>query len=433
MKSRMQLTQSRMRVLLVAAFITAFLLICSNISAAGSHPAFDKPVGPNGVYPLYKPRKKLDTHHGHKNQGPLKAQKPPGPPKPPKPPTPPKPPAPVVAASSPESTTKAASKDTNAAVVPAAPAKTDSKDETGYLSIAEAQQFCGFRRFETFANRDKKRKIYDLVMINRELEWLDIRLGQMYSHVDYFIIVEAAKTFTDNPKTLYVETNWDRYAPYHDKMIRHTLNDEGMEFDSTWERETFSRNAMVDQVIPFLEGDQKIEVDDVIIIADVDEIPRPETLTALRNCAIPTAVTLRSKMYYYSFQWHQRGADWTHPQAMLWNGTGKTMAADTLRMGAKEHHHMHNAAWHCSYCLKSLSDMVNKVTSFSHFEFNQPEFRDPEKILNRVRHGLDFFDRDDMFYDRVEDNQDVPEFLKEHSEKYAFAVNRDPPNGNFQD
>ncbi|KFY16137.1 hypothetical protein V491_05424 [Pseudogymnoascus sp. VKM F-3775] len=345
MVSMIELTQSRIRFILVCAFIAAFQLFLSNTSAVRSHPEFD---------------------------------------------------------------------------------------HTKYISVDAAKQFCEFRRFEPWTRRDKHRKIYDLILINRELEWLDIRLGQMYSHVDYFIIVEADKSFTNEPKTLYVKENWDRYAAYHDKMIRHTLSDEGKEFESTWEREKFSRNAMVDQVIPFLEGEKKIEIDDVIIVADVDEIPRPDTLTAMRNCIVPDAFTLRSKMYYYSFQWLFRG-DWGHPQAMLWKGKDLTMSAESLRMGAGTQPHMQNAAWHCSSCLKSLSDMVNKVTSFSHTEYNKPEFRDRDKILNRVRHGLDFFDRDGLFYDRVEDNQDVPEFLKEHSEQYAFAVNRDPLNGNFQD
>lgn len=98
-------------------------------------------------------------------------------------------------------------------------------DQTKYLSVDAAKQFCEFRRFEPWTKRDKYRKIYDLILINRELEWLDIRLGQMYSHVDYFIVVEADKSFTNEPKTLYVKENWDRYAAYHDKMIRHTLSD----------------------------------------------------------------------------------------------------------------------------------------------------------------------------------------------------------------
>ena len=415
MVSRMEITRSRARFILVGAFIAALLLFLSNTSAVRSHPAFDKPKRPGG--------EQLGGHH-HPQPGPKPDAKPDV-----KADAPPRLPAPAAPA---VTTTSAAPKETQAPA-PAAPAKTDVKDETEYLSVDAAKQFCEFKRFKPWTKRDKHRKIYDLILINRELEWLDIRLGQMYSHVDYFVIVEAAKSFTDEPKTLYVKENWDRYAAYHDKIIRHTLTDEGMKFKTTWERETFSRNAMVDQVIPFLEGEKKAEIDDVIIIADVDEIPRPDTLTAMRNCVVPNAFTLRSRMYYYSFQWLLRGDDWAHPQAMLWKGKDQTMPADTLRMGASSQPHMHNAAWHCSYCLKSLADMVNKVTSFSHTEFNKPEFRDPEKILNRVRLGLDFFDRSDSFFDRVEDNPDVPEFLKKNADKYAFAVNRDPPNGNFQD
>jgi beta-1,4-mannosyl-glycoprotein beta-1,4-N-acetylglucosaminyltransferase len=190
---------------------------------------------------------------------------------------------------------------------------------------------------------------------------------------------------------------------------------------------------MVKQVLPFLEGEQKIDHDDVIIIADVDEIPRPATLTALRNCEIPDSLNLRSRMYYYSFQWLSRlPEEWPHPQAMLWKGA-ETKAAEELRMGWPNQPNMFNAAWHCSYCFSSLGEMVNKVTSFSHTEFNKPEFRDPEKILKRVRSGLDFFDRDDSHFDRIENNPDVPSFLQKNSEKYAFALDRDPLNGNFRD
>lgn len=416
---RIELNQSRVRFLLVGALITLFLLFLSSSSGVRGHPAFDKvnspwagagkhPGGQHNPHPGSKPHEHAEA----------KVESLPEP-----------------TTSTIKTTTSSATPKETKAPTPAAvePSKAEIKDQTAYLSADAAKTFCEFRRFEPWPNRDRKRKIYDLILINRELEWLDIRLGQMYSHVDYFVIVEAATTFTDEPKKLYVQENWDRYAAYHDKMIRHTLSDEGQVFRTTWERETFSRNAMVDQVIPFLEGDKKADIDDVIIIADVDEIPRPDTLTALRNCKVPDAVTLRSKMYYYSFQWLQRGEDWIHPQAMLWKGKDDTIPADKLRMGYNDQHNMQNAAWHCSYCLKSLDDMVNKVTSFSHVEFNKPEFRDREKILNRVRLGLDFFDRPNSFFDRVEDNQDIPEFLKRNADKYPFAVNRDPANANFQD
>ena len=313
-----------------------------------------------------------------------------------------------------------------------APVSTDV-DATEFMPLSEAEQYCAFRRFTPFPVRDRKRKVYDCIIVNTELEWLDIRLGQMASHVDYFVILEAELTFTDKKKPLYVLENMPRFEKYKHKIIRHTLNIDGVQFRSTWEREAFSRNAMVNQVLPFLQGEQKPDVDDVIIIADVDEIPRPDTITTLRNCEIPDALTLRSRMYYYSFQWLNRiNGEWPHPQAMLWKGED-TREADKLRNSFNSIPALYNAAWHCSYCLGSLKDMVSKVTSFSHTEFNKPEFRDPAKILNRVRTGMDFFDREDSHFDRYEDNTDVPEFLLQNKDKYAYVLDRDPPDGNFPD
>lgn len=307
-------------------------------------------------------------------------------------------------------------------------------DATELMPLAEAETFCKYRRFEPFPNRNAKRKIFDLMLVNDELEWLEIRMGQMSPSVDYFVIVEADISFTNQKKPLHVANNMDRFAKYKDKIIRHTLNTDGVVFESTWERESFSRNAMVKQVLPYLEGAQKPTEDDVIIIADVDELLRPETLSTLRNCEIPEALTLNSRMYYYSFQWLNRiNGEWPHPQAMLWKGAEKTREADALRSGANDHTKIFNAGWHCSYCFGNLKDLINKVESFSHSEFNRPDFKDPKKILDRVRFGIDFYDRDDSHFDRYDENCDVPDFLKANKDKYAYTMDRDPPSGNFKD
>ncbi|KAH8599829.1 hypothetical protein B0O99DRAFT_681931 [Bisporella sp. PMI_857] len=68
------------------------------------------------------------------------------------------------------------------------------------LPMAEAKEYCAARRWEPYPIRQVHRKIYDLMLINTELEWLEVRMGQMNDHVDYFVIVEAAKTFTDADK-----------------------------------------------------------------------------------------------------------------------------------------------------------------------------------------------------------------------------------------
>lgn len=267
------------------------------------------------------------------------------------------------------------------------------------------------------------------MLINTELEWLEIRMGQMDSQVDYFIIVESAKTFTDADKPLYVRESWDRFAKYHHKMILHTLEIDGVNFENTWARERFSRNAMYDQVIPRLTGEKTANQGDVILVSDVDEIPRPDALKALRNCDFPKEVTLHTKMFYYSFQWLKRG-DWPHPQATFYNKE-ETVLPDDLR--GSNGANLYNAGWHCSYCFSTVAEMATKINSFSHAELNKDEFKDPDKIVVRVRSGKDMFDRESEHFDRVEDNPDVPRFLVEHPREYAYLLDRDPKNANFKD
>jgi beta-1,4-mannosyl-glycoprotein beta-1,4-N-acetylglucosaminyltransferase len=89
---------------------------------------------------------------------------------------------------------------------------------------------------------------------------------------------------------------------------------------SSWNREQFQRNSLLDDVFPSLVGHQAPDLGDVLIVSDVDEIPKPDPLTVLCNCDFPDCVTLRSHFFYYSFQWQYVKGDWGHPQATFYQG-----------------------------------------------------------------------------------------------------------------
>ena len=262
-------------------------------------------------------------------------------------------------------------------------------------------------------------------------------MGEMGSEVDYFIVVESAMTFSDTPKPLYVRENWGRFEMYHSKMILHTLNETGRTFPDAWSRESFSRDAMFDQVFRSLVKDEERAPNsgDVIIVGDVDELVRPSVLSVLRNCDLPRRLRLRTKIYYYSFQWLSQGrgyGDWDHPDATFYTDYETTVRPQSLRDNGADGE-VWNAGWHCSFCLPGLADIVKKITSFSHTEMNRPEIVDPKSILERVRMGLDVFARGGSDCHRVEDNGDVPAFLLENKETFAYALDRDPVDGNFVD
>ena len=306
-----------------------------------------------------------------------------------------------------------------------------------------SDQICRSYGWKPFASREgqRRRKVYDLFMVNTELDWLEIRLNSTFDHVDYFVAVEASKTFTGLDKPLFLKENWGMFASYHDKMIYHEVEyPEGYSPKSPWEMEDFVRNSMYTQVLPRLAGDQAPTEGDVIIVADVDEIPRPETLQILRSCRYPRRLTLRSRFYYYSFQFLHRGDEWAHPQATYYEGT-RTLLPANLRVGdggsaalwAFEKADLWNSAWHCSSCFATIDEFLTKMASFSHTSFNHDYFRNRDYIAQKVRSGEDIWNRETEVFDRLEGNTDVPGFLSDDPERFRYLLNRDGETAGFSD
>lgn len=318
------------------------------------------------------------------------------------------------------------------------PTDSSSSDETGFLSSDDAKDFCERRRWGMYKARGQRRKIYDMFLINTELDWMEIRLNELNSEVDYFIILESNITFQAEEKPLYFQKTLNEAGPrwqkYSHKMIHQVVDfsHAKLDKDGTWEHERFTRNALFNQALRSLSGEQEPGQGDVLLVSDVDEIPRVSTLVALRNCAFPPRVTLRSQFYYYSFQWLHRGEQWQHPQATYFN-YDDTILPEDLRSG-KPDSELYNAAWHCSSCFPSMADMKNKITSFSHKIYNHPYILDDRRLLQKVRMGKDIFEREGEIFDRVEDNSDLPNHIKINQDgKYNYMLNRDPPNANFVD
>ncbi|KAJ4414428.1 hypothetical protein N0V82_007935 [Gnomoniopsis sp. IMI 355080] len=236
-----------------------------------------------------------------------------------------------------------------------------------------------------------KRKVYDLFIIDIELDWMQIRLNSTYDFVDYFVIIEARKSSTGQEKPLILRDNWDRFSAYHDKIIYHEMV-YPIDFspEQPWDFEDLQRNALFTQVFPHLTGEQSPTQGDVLLVADVDELVRPEALLVLRACEIPRRLTIHSELYYYSFQYLHRGLDWPHPQATTYQGLSDTILPSDLRKEDGERHwgylapvirwpekdDLWNGGWHCSSCLATVDEVLQKVESFSHVFLNARNYRD---------------------------------------------------------
>lgn len=297
-----------------------------------------------------------------------------------------------------------------------------------------AQALCRELGFDVFDRKpvpkpgtgSSKRKVYDLVVISTELEWMEIRLNSTYDFVDYFVVVEGGKTSTGLEKPLALKENWPRFSEYHDKIIYHELEyPENFQSKASWDSEDLHRNALFTQVFPNLTGAQSPTQGDVLLVADVDELVRPEALLILRACEIPQRLTLHSKLYYTNFEYLHHGLDWPHPQATTYQGLSDTILPGDLRKGDGEREwgylapvvrwpeqdDLWNAGWHCSSCFATVDEVLRKMESFSHLALKAPKYRSRDEISDRVERGIDPWDRSGEMFDRVELNENIAPLL----------------------
>jgi len=124
-------------------------------------------------------------------------------------------------------------------------------------------------------------KIFDCFTFFNELELLDIRLQLLNDYVDYFVICEIKKTYTGKDKELYFQNNKDRYKDYLHKIIYITSEDiPDVSGFKDWSIAHFQRNCL------FYGLNGKCDLDDIVLVSDLDELPNPTILQTLKNTEV---------------------------------------------------------------------------------------------------------------------------------------------------
>lgn len=134
-------------------------------------------------------------------------------------------------------------------------------------------------------------KIYDTFLFDGELSLLAHRLAEIHDLVDCFIIVEARRTYRDEPKTLTFAQHRDRFAWAADKIRTVALNSLGGAEKTPRERAALQRNALLLAL-------RDAEPDDVVLICDADEIPSRAVLERLRRDGLDSPARLAMTRHY---------------------------------------------------------------------------------------------------------------------------------------
>jgi hypothetical protein len=118
-------------------------------------------------------------------------------------------------------------------------------------------------------------KIFDCFMFYNEFDILELRLRELYDHVDVFVIVESDCSHTCNKKSYKLEQHLlARYAQWQDKIryVKHT----SPASPDPWINENAQRNDIQ-------QGIHDADDEDIIIVSDVDEIIRASSVDYIRQ------------------------------------------------------------------------------------------------------------------------------------------------------
>lgn len=238
-------------------------------------------------------------------------------------------------------------------------------------------------------------KIYDCFLFFNELAVLDVRLHELYNHVDKFVLVEATETFRGNPKPLYYQENKHLFKKFTDKII-HIIVEDRIDVPSPWDREEFQRNQI-------RRGLLDCQSEDVILISDVDEIIRasvlPEITTFLKSYG--GLVTCLQPIYRFFL-------NRLDPGEVFWAGSTAILFKDfqTAENCRRSRHwptlKIPYAGWHfTSIC--DNAGYVQKLGAFSHAESDTPENKEPKEIKRHLE-ILSLVPIDETFPKYVRDN-----------------------------
>ena len=232
-------------------------------------------------------------------------------------------------------------------------------------------------------------------------EVVAFRLALLDAHVDHFIITEARETFTGLKKpALYFEQHAEVFAPYRHK-ISFLAIDSFPPVDAAWKaahptpqgnehvwwNEAVQRNRCQAEAFRLAAG-----APFVLISADVDEIPDPRLLAdkAALHAASNGPLFLDMAFHYYNFNW-RKPERWQRAFFIRDSALAEVNLDDVRRHPAGGRVVL-NAGWHLSY-FTSVEAIARKIESFSHSEFNLPQFKQAAHIQRCMKEGIDLFGR----------------------------------------
>jgi len=275
-------------------------------------------------------------------------------------------------------------------------------------------------------------RVFDTVMFNSEFSQAEIRFMTLANVVDYFVVVEANITYQGNPKPYYFDAMWERLDDaLKAKIIRVKLEmttDSGDKELGQWQYEVFMRQHGMVRMGAIEKGGA--QTGDIILVSDMDEIPRPSLILLLKLdwCQVEYPITVQVALSHYSFR-IIHDPTWRFPQIdrMGSSGTEHQCTAEELRSNkppCASKTVVRKGGWSCSWCFKTIGRYLNKAQSFAHVELNTPKYSRPEYLAKHIYDAADLTDRPYVhnFVLPPGEPVDAPPYVLAHPDRFDYMI-----------
>jgi beta-1,4-mannosyl-glycoprotein beta-1,4-N-acetylglucosaminyltransferase len=247
--------------------------------------------------------------------------------------------------------------------------------------------------------------IIDAFLFHNEIDVLKMRLELHYDCVDRFCICEADLTFSGKPKDRTFDARRSEFGRWRNKIeyVRHFAEADGLDLSRKDTKFNFSSPAWT------LENSQRNNLaaaclknandDDIVIISDVDELINPEAFERIKSRKDFDIARLQLLNHYYFMNCRAVGGNkwWCGPIAVRASRLKTINDISSMRPYGEIGDVILQAGWHFSY-LGGVERIMDKISSFSHTELDNPDINNAENISKSIEGATDYIGREGHEY-----------------------------------
>ena len=186
-----------------------------------------------------------------------------------------------------------------------------------------------------------------------------------------------------------------------------------------------------------MSGIEKANLEDYIIYSDVDEIPNPLKIKEFINSHYKFGIFMQY-LFYYKLNLLSKNTynEWEGSRICKkkYLKTFENLRANIRKKNLRYKFYridkfylekniklINNGGWHFSY-LMNAKEIIKKIKSSTHIEYNKKEYTNPKLIEKKIKQGKDLFNRGDTFNKIKFTNKIYPKYLIKNKERFKDLI-----------